>query len=109
MIDAIFEVSEVITKWMKDACDSDSPSLAFARKVYLKINPLVNVLGEDRMVVKEHFHMINSCHQQVIHQQQGRKQSVWWLSLTLACTQNRISPVFIYHEIRQASKGKASC
>ena len=56
MIDAISEVSEVITKWMKDACDSDSPSLVFARKVYLKINPLVNVLGEDRIVVKEYFH-----------------------------------------------------
>ena len=35
--------------------------ISFPRKVYLKINPFVTVLGQDRKVFDQHSYLIHSC------------------------------------------------
>ena len=54
-------MTEAVTR---DMASSDwlklAASVCFARKVYLKINPFVTVLGQDRKGIDQHTYLIHS-------------------------------------------------
>ena len=52
-------MEEAVTRNMASSDWLKLGSLCFVRKVYLKINPFVTVLGQDRKVIDQHSYLIH--------------------------------------------------